>query len=82
MLEQHFTRYYETTTSGISLMSTFLLLGYLIGGTSSGIIIPTFGIKKPTILAGLSCMLGCVLIAATLGTKNLREKILTEIFLL
>jgi len=71
VLEKHFTRYYETNTAGISLMSSLLLLGYLVGGMSAGVVIPKFGVKIPTILSGVSCIIGSCIIASTLYTKNL-----------
>jgi len=71
VLEKHFTSYYETNTAGISLMSSLLLLGYLIGGTSAGVVIPNFGVKYPTIISGLTCIAGCCIIASTLHLKCL-----------
>ena len=71
VLEHHFTVYYETTSAGFSLLSSLLLLGYLGGGLSAGVIIPKFGVKWPTIIAGISCTIGCCLIGAFLEYKSL-----------
>lgn len=71
VLEHHFTVFYGTTSAGFSLLSSLLLIGYLGGGLSAGVIIPKFGVKWPTIISGISCTFGCCLIAMFLEYRSL-----------